>query len=105
MGHLVRPGRDGRVLEAIELARVPEGIALPRLENDLERFAETRLTLAVGDAVDVVGAGNAAAADPELEAALADVIERRHLFGDAQRMAERQHGHRRAHPHPPGPAR
>src|SRR5207247_477287 len=67
MRNLVRPRRDRRVLEAVELALVAERLALPRLADDLERLAEARLALAVGDPVDVVGARDAAAADPELD--------------------------------------
>ena len=84
--------------DAIELALVAERLARPRLPEDVERLAEARLALAVLDAVDVVGAHDAAAADPELEAALADVIERGDLLGDAQRMVQRQHLHGRARP-------
>src|SRR2546428_159422 len=35
MGILIRAGRDGRVLEAIELAVVTERLALPRLPDDV----------------------------------------------------------------------
>jgi hypothetical protein len=73
------------------LALVAEGLALPRLENDLERLAEARLALRVGNAVDVVDAGKPAAADPEIEASGADVIDRRGFFGDAQRIVQRKY--------------
>ena len=102
MRHLVRPRRDRRALESIELALVVERLALPGLPDDLERLAKARLTLAVGDAVDVVRARDAAAADPELQAALADVIERRDLLGDAQGMIQWKHGHGRPHSKAPG---
>src|SRR5215510_4508170 len=105
MRNLIRPGRDRRVLEAVELALVAERLALPRLADDLERLAEARLALAVGDPVDIVGARDAAAADPELDAAFADVIERRHLLGDPQRMAQRKHRDGGTHAHPPRPGR
>src|SRR5262245_42273820 len=103
MRNLIRPGRDRRVLEAVELALVAERLALPRLADDLERLAEARLALVVGDPVDVVGARDAAAADPELDAAFTDVIERRHLFGDAQRMAQGKHRDRGTHADPARP--
>jgi hypothetical protein len=44
MGKLIRARRDGGVLEAVILALVAEWLALPRLEDDLERLAEARLT-------------------------------------------------------------
>src|SRR5262245_8151715 len=103
MGHLERARRDRRVLEPVELALVAEGLPLPGFPDDLERLAEPGLALAVRDAVAVLRARDAAAADPELEPTLADVIERRDLLGDAQRMIEREHGDGRADPKAPRP--
>src|SRR5262249_17973511 len=54
MGRLIRPGRDRRVVEPIELALVAEGLALPRREYDLQRLEEARLTLLVRHAERVV---------------------------------------------------
>src|SRR5256712_3688408 len=105
MRDLVGTGRDDRVLDPIELTLVAEGLALPARPDDLQRFAKARLALAVGHAIDVVGPHDAAAADPELEAALADVIDGRHLFGDAQRMVQGKHLHGRPHPQPAGAGR
>jgi hypothetical protein len=95
---LIGAGRDGGVLEAIELARVAEGLALPRGEDDLQRLAEARLALRIRNAVHVVDAGESAAADPEIETALADVIDGRGLLGDAQRVVQGQDLHRHADP-------
>ena len=53
------------------------------------------MALAVGHAIDVVGADDAAAADAELEAAPADVIDGRDLFGDAQGVVQRKDLNRR----------
>src|SRR5882724_1630815 len=105
MRRLERAGRDRRVLKPVELAVVAERLAFPGLPDDLERLAEPRLTLPVCDAVAIVRARDAAAADPELEPALADVIQRRDLLGDAQRVVEREHGDGRSHPEAPGPGR
>ena len=105
MRNLVRSGRDGHVLEPVELAGIIERLSLPRQPDDLERFAKARLALAVRDSVDVVRARDSTAADPEVEAALADVIDRRDLLGDAQRVAQRQHRHCRSHAHPASPGR
>src|SRR5262249_34197577 len=79
------------------LSLVAEGLALPRFLYDLERLAEARLALSVGNAEDVVGSCGAAASNAELEAPLAQVIDGGRFFRDAQRMIERQDVHRGAH--------
>ena len=79
-----------------------ERFALPRLEDDLERLEEARLALVVGDAERVVAARAAATADAEVEAPLAQVVERRDLAGEAQGMIQGQELHGRAHAHAPG---
>src|SRR5262249_41050133 len=94
---LIRPRGDRGVLEAVELSLVAEGLALPRFLDDLERFAEARLALPVGNAEDVVRARGAAAPDAELEAPLAQVIDGGRFFRDAKRMVERQDVYRGAH--------
>src|SRR5262252_6765118 len=94
---LIRPGGDRGVLEAVELSLVAEGLALPRFLDDLERLAEARLALSVGNAEDVVGSCGAAASNAELEAPLAQVIDGGRLLRDAQRMIEGQDVHRGAH--------
>src|SRR2546428_13943938 len=105
MRHLIRPRRDRRALESIELAVVAERLALPGLPDDLERLAKARLTLAVGDSVDVIRARDAAAADPELQAAPADVIERRPLFRNEPGVVQGEPRSGRAHPKAPSPGR
>src|SRR5262249_62204357 len=45
MGILIRTRRDRRIGNAIELALVAEGRALPRLPDDLEPLAEAGLAL------------------------------------------------------------
>ena len=98
----VRARGDRGVVEAIVLAGVTEGLALPGLENDLQRLEETLLTLRIRDAERVVRARRATAADAEIESSVAEVIERGDLTGDAQRMVERQQLHGRAHAQAPG---
>src|SRR5438046_974087 len=61
---LMRARCDRRFAEAIELALVAEGLALPRRENDLQRFEEARLTLLVRDTERVVRPRAASAACP-----------------------------------------
>src|SRR5262245_4254872 len=97
---LIWARRDDRVLEAIELALVAEGLALPRLQDDLERLEEARLALLVWHAERVVGARTAATADPEVESTVAQVIQRRDLAGHAERMVQRQELHRRSDAQP-----
>lgn len=86
MRHLDRPRRHRRVLESVELALVAERLALPGLLEDRQRLFEARLALPVRDVEHVVRARRAAAPDAEVEAAAAEVIDRRHLFRDAQRV-------------------
>src|SRR5256714_1383522 len=95
MRHLIRTGGDRRVLDAKELAGIAEGLPLPGLADDLEGFAKTRLALRVGDAEHLVGARGPAATDPEVEATLADLIDGRDLFGDAQGVVQRKDLNRR----------
>jgi hypothetical protein len=90
---LVGHRSHGRVRDFVELAVVAERLTLPREANDLERLAKAGLALAVGNAVGVVRADDATPTDPELEASLADVIERRDLFGDPERMIQGQDAH------------
>src|SRR5712692_9089864 len=100
--HLIRRRGHRDVLEAVELAVVAEGLALPGQADDLERLEEARLALAVRHAEQIVGAGRAAAADPEVEAPLAELIHGGRFLGDTQRVAEREHLHRDAHADAPG---
>jgi hypothetical protein len=85
VGELIRARRDGRVLEAEMLALVAEGLALPRLEDDLERLAD------VIDRRGLLG-------DPQ------GIVQRKHLHGhpDAQPLGPRRdrarhHDRRREH--------
>src|SRR5439155_12436920 len=95
MGELIRARRDCRVLEAVILTSVAELLALPGLQDDLQGFAKARLTFFIGNPVHVVGTRGSAPTDPEIEATLADVIYRRNLFGDAQRVVQGEELNRR----------
>src|SRR5207247_7131900 len=77
---LDRRRRDHGVAHREELALVVEALALPCLAHDGQRLLEARLALTVRDAESVVGARAAATADTQVEAPLAQVIDRRDLF-------------------------
>src|SRR3989442_555271 len=100
---LIRARGDGGVGEAIELAFVAEGLALPRREDDLQRFEEASLALFVGDAERVVGPRASAAAHAEGEPSVAQMIERGDLAGDAERVVQRKKLNRRPHAQALGP--
>src|SRR5262245_11270009 len=102
MRHLVGTGHDGGIPDAVELPLVAEGLARPAEPDDVERLAEAGLALAIRHAVDVVRPHDATAADAELQAPRADVIERGDLLGDAPGTVQRQHLHGGAHAQPPG---
>src|SRR6266571_2860207 len=54
-------------------------------------FGEALAAFRVGDAVILIGAHDAAAADAVDQPAVADLVDRRGLFGEAQRVGQRQH--------------
>ena len=56
----------------------------PRALNDFEHFDEAFGALAIRDAVGLIGAREPAAPDAENQPAMADVIDGRSLFGQAQ---------------------
>ena len=86
---LNRTRGHGGVVETIELALVAERLALPRRQDDLERLEEPRLALFVRHTERVVRPGATAAAHAEVEAPLAQVVERGDLAGDAKRVVQR----------------
>ncbi len=90
MRPLERLGREAHVLAGEELALVGERSLGPGALDERQRLGKARLALGVGDAVGVVGARQAAAADAEDEAAAADLIDGRRLLGHAHGMPERQ---------------
>ena len=73
------------------LAVVREARLGPRLFDDVEDFAEAFPAFGVGHPVGLVGLRYPAAPDPEDQPAVAQLINRRGLLGQSQRMAERQY--------------
>src|SRR5262249_58891625 len=69
---------------------VREPLLRPRLAENLERLDEAVAALAVGDVEALVMARQPAPADAELEPPLGDVVDGRHVFRQAQGVAERQ---------------
>ena len=98
--HRARHQRE--ILEAVVTAAIGADRLGPGLLDDVEALGETVLALLVGDAVGVVGAREGAAADAEDQPAAADLVDRRGLLGEAQRVAERQDLHRGADLDPAG---
>src|SRR6266849_4500364 len=92
----LRPGlligfrRQLDVVEAVILAFVRKAVPGPRLLQDFERLGKALAALAIGHAIGLVGARKSAPPDPEDEPAMADLIDRRGLFGEPQRVAQRQ---------------
>ena len=81
------------VVEIVEPSRIGKARLFPGPQDDFEDFGEAVAALFVGHLIGVIGADDATAADAEYEPPLADLIDRRGLFGEAQRMAQRQHLH------------
>src|SRR5215510_7376235 len=70
----------------------------PGLQDHRERLLEPLAALVVSNAVAGVGARETAPTDPEVETALADLVDGRGLFGGANGVAERQHADAGADP-------
>ena len=79
-----------------------EGVLGEGAQNDFKGFGKPRGAFRVGDVEAIVELGDAAPADAEIEPAVAHVVDGRHLFGDAQRIPQRKHLHRRADAHASG---
>ena len=79
------------VVEAVILAFVRKAVFGPRPLQDFERLGKALAALAIGHAIGFVGPRETAAPDPENQPAMADLVDRRDLFGEAQRMAQRQY--------------
>ena len=96
MGLLIRPRHRASFVEAVILALVRESVFGPRLLEDFKRLEKPLAAFLIGDAVGAIRARVAAAAGAEDEAAAAHHVDRRGLFGQAQRMGQRQDVHRGA---------
>src|SRR5215469_15202740 len=79
------------VVKAVVFSVIGEGRLRPRALQDLQRLGKAFAALAVGDAISLVSARKAAASNTENQPALADLVDRRCLFGEPQRVAERQY--------------
>ena len=88
------PYRD--VIALVVLALKGELLGGPGLEDDIEVFLETAPALGVGREEGVVVLREGAAADAEVEPALADVVEGGDFLGDADGIAEGQQEHAEA---------
>src|ERR1700722_2906163 len=90
MGLLDRLGYDGYPFDIVEAPMVRNAIGGPGLQDHLQALDETIAVLGDRNAEALEVAGNRAPADTELDAAVADHVERRDLLGDAQRMRQWQ---------------
>ena len=70
-------------------------LCFPERAHDLQAFFENALVVVEIDVKRLVFAPVIAAPGGEIDAAVAQQIERRPLLGDADRMMQRHHGHRR----------
>ena len=96
---LIGPRRRLHIVEAVILALVGKRLLGPCLLEDFERLGEALAAFAIGHAIGFVSAREAAAPDPEDEPATADLVDRRDLFGQPQRVTQRQYLHRGADLH------
>src|SRR5919202_2514156 len=85
-------------MEGVILPGVGESLLCPGVEDDVETFLEAFPTLPVRNAIALVGSGETAAPDAEIQATLADLIDGGSFFGHADGVAERQHIDGDAHP-------
>src|SRR5437773_2633946 len=85
---LHRARHQGEILEAVIAAAIGADGLGPGELDDVEALGEAVLALLVGDAVGVVGARERAATDAENQPAAADLVDRRGLLGEAQRVRE-----------------
>ncbi len=90
---LVRLRRHFDVFEAVILALVGEGLFGPRFLQDFERLGKALAAFTVGHAVGLIGARETAAPDPENQPSVADLVDRRRLLRQSQRVTQRQDLH------------
>src|SRR5580692_4355219 len=87
---LVRLRPDADVFVIVVFARKRKGLLGPGAPDYLEHFGKAFGALAVGDPVSFIGPREAAAPDAEEQPAMADVVNRRGLFRQSERLTERQ---------------
>src|SRR5207302_9851478 len=94
--------RHVNAAEVEVFARVGQRLVQPGALDDLKRLGESLLALCVGDAISLIDARKAAASHTEDQSPMADLIDGRHFFGEAHRVAQRQHLYSGADLHPLG---
>src|SRR6516162_365040 len=91
-GHgLIRLRGEPDVFEAVVLAVIGEGRLGPRSLEDFQSLGKALAAFAVRYAISFVGPGETTPPDPENQATAADLVDRCGLFGQPQRMTERQY--------------
>src|SRR5215510_4311483 len=90
MGLLHRPWVKRYLRKAPELTLVLETLAVPSLENDLQRFDHSLLPLLSLDTKDLIIQKRVAGPDTELQSAARNRIHHGVIFGALQWMAQRQ---------------
>src|SRR5215813_5579848 len=93
---LHRPWVQRYFWEAPELSLVLEALAVPSLENDIERFDHPLLPLLSLDIKDLIIQKRVAGPDTELQSAARNRIHHGVIFGALQWMAQRQNRDARA---------
>jgi hypothetical protein len=91
MGRLIGRGCNGDIIELIDPAFIGEGLPLPGFLQDLQSLPEPLTAVVIGYAVHIIGAGEPAAPNAQLQPALADMVNSGYLFGDAQGVVKGQH--------------
>src|SRR5215469_13387014 len=74
------------VVKAVVFSIIRQRWFGPRALQDLQRLSKAFAALPVGHAIGFISARKAAASDPEDQPALADLVDRRCLFGEPQRV-------------------
>ena len=77
--------------EAVVGAFVGKARLGPRPLDDVENLAKAVAAFGIRDPISLVGLRHPAAPDPKDQPAVAQLVDRRRLFGQPQRMAQRQY--------------
>ncbi len=98
VGRLHRPRRQVQLARPEVFAAEREGFAAPRADDEVERLLEPLAAFLHRDRIAFVMQGRGAASDPEFQPSVAEDVGDRGLFGDLDRVVQRQERHRRAEP-------
>src|SRR5215831_7454589 len=96
--HLQRARYHAQITGTKIFALERELLALPRREDEIERFLEAFAALFLGDVKPDIVERERAATDPEFEPSIAEDVGGRGLFDDLHRIVQRQQGHRGPEP-------